>query len=150
MATRLELSRSKKEIYDLYTSHAPYGGNVVGIEAASWRYFATSADNLSWAEAATLAILPNSPALVHPGKNRKILLQKRNRLLIRMHELGWIDSTTLLASLAERIPEKPLPMPRLAVHLLDRACREYPGSITTTTIDGTLQAACFTVGGNTS
>ena len=95
MATRLELTKSKTEILALYVSHAPYGGNVVGLEAASWRYFGTSSDHLSWAEAATLAILPNSPALVHPGRNREILLQKRNRLLHKIFRLGWIDETTL-------------------------------------------------------
>ena len=140
MATRLELGRSKEEILALYTSHAPYGGNVVGIEAAAWRYFAASSKNLSWAEATTLAVLPNSPALVHPGKNREILLQKRNRLLIRLNKLGWIDNTTLQASMAERIPEKPMYMPRLAPHLLDRFCRKYPGEIITTTLDASLQA----------
>lgn len=140
MATGLELSRSKEEILALYTSHAPYGGNVVGIEAAAWRYFARSSKDLSWAEAATLAILPNSPALVHPGKNRKILLQKRNNLLIRMEELGLIDSTTMIASLAESIPDKPLPMPGRAPHLLDRYCRRNPGEIITTTVDGSFQS----------
>ena len=92
MATRLELGRSKDQILSLYLSHAPYGGNVLGIEAASWRYFATSSQRLSWAEAATLAILPNAPSIVHPGKNRQLLLTKRNRLLRKIHELGWIDS----------------------------------------------------------
>jgi penicillin-binding protein 1C len=140
MATRLELGRSKEEILALYTSHAPYGGNVVGIEAASWRYFAASSKNLSWAEAATLAVLPNAPALVHPGKNRDILMQKRNRLLIRMNKLGWINNTTLYTSMTEDIPEKPKSMPRLAPHLLDRFCREYPGKIINTTVDASLQA----------
>jgi len=140
LATRLELGRSKTEILALYISHAPYGGNVVGIEAASWRYFASGSNNLSWAEAATLAVLPNSPALVHPGKNRDILLHKRNRLLNRLFELGWIDSLTMQLSIAERIPDKPMPMPRLAPHLLDRCCLEYPGKIITTTLNAALQA----------
>jgi penicillin-binding protein 1C len=139
LATRLELKYSKDEILSLYVSHAPYGGNVVGIETASWRYFGTGSDNLSWAEAATLAVLPNSPALVHPGKNRGILLLKRNQLLERMAELGWMDSTTLRLSLLETMPDKPLPMPRSAPHLLDRFCRGYAGRISTTTLDATLQ-----------
>lgn len=139
MATRLELKYSKSEILALYLSHAPYGGNVVGCEAASWRYFDTSSDNLSWAEASTLAVLPNSPALVHPGKNRSVLLQKRNRLLHRLARLGWIDSTTLQVSLAEEIPDNPIPIPKAASHLLDRFCRDYPGTISYTTVDASLQ-----------
>ena len=139
LATRLEWKHSKKEILAMYLAHAPYGGNVVGIEAASWRYFNTGSDRLSWAEAATLAVLPNAPALVHPGKNRAILLRKRNNLLERLARYGWIDSTTLKVSVAESIPDQPLPMPKSAPHLLDRFCRDYPGKISVTTIDGTLQ-----------
>lgn len=69
-ATRLELRYSKKKILALYASHAPFGGNVVGLEAAAWRYFGRPADELSWAESATLAILPNSPASMHPAATR--------------------------------------------------------------------------------
>src|SRR5690606_1534240 len=54
LATRLELSYSKEDILSLYASHAPFGGNVVGIEAASWRYFGRELDDLSWAESAML------------------------------------------------------------------------------------------------
>ena len=50
MATRLELGSSKKEILALYASHAPFGGNVVGLEAASWRYFGKTPRLLSWAD----------------------------------------------------------------------------------------------------
>ncbi len=133
------LGRSKDQILSLYLSHAPYGGNVIGIEAASWRYFATSSQRLSWAEAATLAILPNAPSMVHPGKNRQLLLKKRNRLLRRIHELGWIDSTTLIISLAENIPDQPVPMPVLAPHLLNRVYLAQPGTRKTTTIERNLQ-----------
>jgi penicillin-binding protein 1C len=139
LSTRLELKLSKDEILSLYVSNAPYGGNIVGVEAAAWRYFGTSSDRLSWAEAATLAVLPNSPALVHPGKNRIILLKKRNHLLKRLAELSWIDSTTLQLSLAERLPEKPVLMPKAAPQLLERFCREFPGKVSTTTINGNLQ-----------
>ena len=70
LATRLEFRCSKDEILALYASHAPFGGNVVGLEAAAWRYFGRPADELSWAESATLAVLPNAPASIHPGKAR--------------------------------------------------------------------------------
>ncbi len=124
LATRLEISYSKKEILALYASNAPFGGNVVGLDAASWRYFAKSSLNLSWSEAATLAVLPNSPALIHPGRNRDLLMAKRNRLLRRLHEQQIIDETTLELALEETLPEKPHPLPRLAPHLLERAFAE--------------------------
>jgi penicillin-binding protein 1C len=139
MATRLELTKSKSEILALYFSHAPYGGNVVGLEAASWRYFGIPSSQLSWAEAATLSILPNSPALVHPGRNRKILLAKRNSLLNKLYKLGWIDKTTLVTSLAENIPEKPNAMPVIAPHLLNRVYKNSPQKIVATTVDKTIQ-----------
>lgn len=65
----------------MYVSHAPFGGNVVGLDAAAWRYFGHSAEDLSWAESAMLAVLPNAPAMIHLSKGRKTLLSKRNRLL---------------------------------------------------------------------
>ncbi|HEU5147463.1 MAG TPA: transglycosylase domain-containing protein, partial [Chryseosolibacter sp.] len=77
LATRLEWSYSKEEILALYSAHAPFGGNVVGLDAACWRYFGRSPQNLSWAEAALLAVLPNAPSLIHPGKNRTLLKRKR-------------------------------------------------------------------------
>ena len=85
-------SFSKKSILKLYASHAPYGGNIVGLEAASWRYFGLPANKLSWAESATLAVLPNAPALIYPGKNQKILVAKRNKLLQKLNEKGILDN----------------------------------------------------------
>lgn len=124
LATRLELRYSKKEILGLYAAHAPFGGNVVGIEAACWRYFGRGASSLSWAEAALLAVLPNNPALIHPGRNREALLNKRNRLLRKLQEKGYLDALSLELALAEPIPEQPLPLPSLAPQLLDRAIKE--------------------------
>lgn len=120
LATRLELGYSKKEILKLYSAHAPFGGNVVGLEAASWRYFGKPPNLLSWAEATTLAVLPNSPALIHPGRNRSSLLEKRNRLLNRLLESQQIDSLSWELAKLEPLPEAPLPLPQLAPHLLDQ------------------------------
>ncbi len=138
LATRLELKNSKDDILALYTANAPYGGNVIGTEAASWRYYGTDSKNLSWAEAATLAVLPNSPSLINPGKNRDRLLNKRNLLLKRLNTLGWIDNTTYQLSLTEPIPEKPVSMPQRASQLLDRLGSLEEGNYNTT-IDGKLQ-----------
>ena len=84
LASRLELRESKKEILTYWSSNAPFGGNVVGLDAASWRFFNRKASDLSWAEAATLAVLPNAPNLIYPGKNQQKLLAKRNRLLKKL------------------------------------------------------------------
>lgn len=120
LATRLQFRYSKKEILSLYASHAPFGGNVVGLEAACWRYFGREPKELSWAEAALLAVLPNSPALIHPGKNRDKLARKRNTLLLKLKETKLIDSLTYALAITEPIPGEPLPLPRLARHALLR------------------------------
>ena len=124
LATRLELRYSKEEVLALYASHSPFGGNVVGLEAACWRYFGRDPKELSWAEAAMLAVLPNSPSLIHPGKNRQKLLVKRNRLLERLRSEHIIDQFTYELALQEPIPEKPHTLPRFARHLLTQAVQE--------------------------
>ena len=124
LATRLEWRYSKDEILSLYSAHAPFGGNVVGIEAACWRYFGRDAAELSWSEAALLAVLPNNPSLIHPGRNRDLLKVKRDRLLKRMLEAGIFDQLTFELSISETLPENPLPLPRSAFHLLTRSMKE--------------------------
>jgi penicillin-binding protein 1C len=119
LAVRLELGYSKQEILSLYASHAPFGGNVVGLEAASWRYFGRAADRLSWAESCMLAVLPNSPALIHPGRNRDALKLKRDGLLRQLHRSGNLDALELELALAEPLPGKPVALPRSAPHLLE-------------------------------
>ncbi len=126
MATRLELTHSKREILSLYAAYAPFGGNVVGLEAACWRYFGKAPEALSWAEAATLAVLPNSPALIHPGRNRERLLQKRNHLLERLRQQGKIADDACALAQEEPLPAAPLPLPDLAPHLLDRLAKRLP------------------------
>lgn len=121
LATRLEWRYSKEEILSLYASHAPFGGNVVGIEAACWRYFGRQPDELSWAEAATLAVLPNNPSMINLGTNRKALQKKRDRLLTRLRDAGRIDSIGYDLAISEPVPDEPVALPRLAPHLMDRA-----------------------------
>ncbi len=139
LALRLEIRYSKESILALYGSNAPYGGNVVGLDAASWRYFGYPADNLSWAESATLAVLPNAPALIHPGRNRKALKEKRNRLLKHLLEIKVIDSLSYELACEEPLPDEPLRLPNLAPHLTDRMMIEKKGQSINTHIDGSLQ-----------
>ena len=139
LAVRMEVSFTKNEILSLYSSNAPFGGNVVGLEAASWRYFGRDPSTLSWAEAAMLAVLPNSPSLVHPAKNRNALLKKRNYLLEKLYTKKAIDSLSYTLSLLEPLPDKPYPLPQLAPHLLDRFYKLNKGERIRTSIDKDLQ-----------
>lgn len=143
-AMRLELTWPKAAILALYTSNAPFGSNVVGLDAASWRYFGRSPDKLSWGEMAALAVLPNSPSLVHPGKNRLILIKKRNLLLDRLCREHTIDALTATLAKLEPVPDRPMPLPQLAPHLLDRfkkdhAADQQNGTRVKTSINATLQ-----------
>lgn len=142
MALKLELSLTKEEILALHASHAPYGGNVVGLEAASWRYFSKSPAALGIAEAALLAVLPNAPSLMHPGKNRTALQAKRDRLLKRLMDNKKITQENYELALLEPIPAKPTPLPRLTPHLLEYAySNENNTSKLVTTIDRKIQTA---------
>jgi len=139
LAVALETDYSKKEILNLYASHAPFGGNVVGLNAASWRYFGRNPFELTWAEAALLAVLPNAPSLIHPGKNRPALLRKRNRLLKKLLDAGIIDSSEYRLSLKEQIPGKPHQLPNNAPHLLQWYKKRKVNKVIKTTLDGYLQ-----------
>lgn len=140
LSTRLELTYTKHEILALYASHAPFGSNVVGLEAAAWRYFGRPANKLTWAETATLAVLPNSPSLIYPGKNSPKLLAKRNRLLDRLKANGDIDAQTCELAKKEPLPGKPFPLPDKAQHLLLRAIKEgHKGEYIKSTVKGTIQ-----------
>lgn len=120
-ALRLEIRLSKKEILSLYTSHAPFGGNVVGLEAASWRYYGRPPHKLSWGESTALAVLPNAPALIYPGRNQQLLRDKRNRLLDKLWLNNEIDSLTCLLAKDEPLPQKPKALPQHTPHLLTRS-----------------------------
>ncbi|PQJ23432.1 penicillin-binding protein 1C [Tenacibaculum sp. SG-28] len=127
LATRLELAFSKEEILKLYASHAPFGGNVVGLEMAAWRYFGLAPSQLSWAESATLAVLPNAPSLIYPGKNKDKLLSKRDGLLRKLWKQGIIDTTSYALALEEELPQKPYPLPTIANHFVQEVAQQYRG-----------------------
>lgn len=138
-AIDIELTHSKREILRKYASNAPFGGNTVGIDAAAWRYFGRDAHNLSWAENATLAVLPNSPSLIHLSRNREALRQKRDGLLRRLYDNGTLTEQEYTLALSEPLPQAPLPIPNQAPHLLAQITRLHPGQRTQCCIDLRLQ-----------
>jgi penicillin-binding protein 1C len=138
-ALKLELFRSKKEILQMYAANAPFGGNTVGLEAAAWRYTGKSSSGLTWSEAAVLAILPNSPSLIFPGKNQDRLKIRRDDLLRRLYEKMYIDSLTLILALDEPVPKEPGILPSKAPHLTDYFFMNNRGRMVRTTVDAALQ-----------
>lgn len=138
LAVGLELRFSKAEILRMHAAHAPFGGNVVGLEAASWRFFGHSPHALSWAEAATLAVLPNAPSLMHPGRHREALRAKRDRLLDRLLADGRLTELEWSLAREEPLPSKPMALPDRAPHLLATLGSSHAGTIRCT-VDGALQ-----------
>ncbi len=138
-ATRLEFRLSKDDILKLYASHAPFGGNVVGLEMASWRYFGLQPHQLSWAETATLAVLPNAPSLIYPGKNQQKLKEKRNRLLKKLHEEKFIDKITYELALEEELPQKPYALPSIASHFVQEVAKKHQGEYIQSSLDIHIQ-----------
>jgi penicillin-binding protein 1C len=138
-ALKLEIFRSKKTILNMYAANAPFGGNTVGLEAAAWRYTGKPSFDMTWAEAAALAVLPNSPALVFPGKNQEVLKTRRDELLRKMFEREFFDSLTLVLALDEPLPGDPKPLPVAAPHLTDYFFMTQKGQMIKTTINHEIQ-----------
>ncbi len=116
LSVKYEINYSKKYLLSLYSSHAPFGGNVVGLDAATWRYFGREPDTISWAEAALLAILPNNPAMIYPGKNNQQLLEKRNRLLVRLLKNKTITEMNIRQRFLSRYPKNHIQY--LKIHII--------------------------------
>ena len=140
LALRLDLTYSKSDILNLHSAHAPYGCNIVGINAACWRYFGKSPNKISWGEACLLAVLPNAPSLMHPGKNRDALKKKRNRLLKKLFEKDIISNHDYILACDEHIPQKPKPLPNHAFHVVEQMKRQKSSH---STIDFATQEMLF-------
>jgi len=84
LALQLEFYYSKEQILTYYLNHAPFGGTIEGVQAASYTYFSKSAKELSHAEAALLAVLPQAPSRNRPDRHPERALKLRNKVLHRL------------------------------------------------------------------
>ncbi|HDQ46145.1 MAG TPA: penicillin-binding protein 1C [bacterium] len=139
-ALRLSVHFNKSEILRMYTSNVPMGGNVVGIQAASYRYYGRPVTELTWAESALFVILPNAPSLINLDQGRDLLLIRRNRLLERLRDTGVLDSVSCMIARDEPLPEGGNRLPFLAPHATLRASRLSDQRSLRTTLDRALQA----------
>ncbi len=139
-ALKLEALLSKEQILALYLTNAPFGGNIVGFRAASYRYFGKEPSLLTWAEAATLAVLPNAPGLIDPQRNREDLYLKRNRLLRLLAEWQLLDGETLSRALVEPLPGQLFRFPFQAPHLSENLHATRRQAVVRTTIEASLQS----------
>ena len=138
-AIKIDKFFEKDEILRMYLNNAPYGGNIVGYKTASYMYFQKKSDELTWAEATLLAVLPNSPGLMNVEKNQNKLLKKRDFLLKKLYNKKIINKRQYEISLKEPLPDKRYSFENLAPHLIRRVIEERKEKIIKTTIDSELQ-----------
>ena len=104
LALRLEQVYTKEQILETYLNEAPYGGTIYGAEEASRYFFGVSASKVTLAQAAYLAALPQAPTRYSPYGNRREELERRKNLVLsRMEELGFIDTETHKKALEENV-----------------------------------------------
>ena len=118
-AYQLERRMPKPAILRQYLDRAPFGGNIVGAEAAAWRYFGKSARDLSLAEAALLAGLPQSPSRLRPDRHPAAALRRRSYVLSRMEACGMITPAERAAADAAPVGLSPAAYPFRAPHFCD-------------------------------
>jgi penicillin-binding protein 1C len=125
-ALQLESRLTKSEILETYLSIAPYGGNLEGINAATYAYFGKPAKQLSPAQIALLVVLPKSPNATRPDRFPKNAELKRNELLARMFDAQLISEDTFERAIDEPVPTQRLSFPSLVPHLAWQLKRQHP------------------------
>ena len=138
-ALKIEICHSKEEILKAYLDQAPYGMNIRGVGTASEMFFSKDINKLTWAQYATLSVLPNNPSYVNVSMHRERLREKRDRVLERLFEKKIITRTDLILSKAENIPRFNKRLPFLAPHLCSRLRLNLDEDVIDTTIDFNLQ-----------
>jgi penicillin-binding protein 1A len=106
LAIQLEKNYSKDEILQLYINQIYFGNGAYGVQEAARTYFNKNANDLNLAECATLAAIPKSPNYYNPFKNAKASLARRNLVLLRMRELGYITKEKEGEALEVVLPTK--------------------------------------------
>ena len=152
LAFRIEKYYEKDEILNLYLNQIPYGGNAYGVEAASQTYFNKSISELTLAEAALLAALPQAPTYYSPwGSHQEDLFARQRSILKRMEELGYIDEEERLRAEETELEIAPqlitsIKAPHFVIYVQDYLVKKYGeeflekgGLRVTTTLDWELQ-----------
>lgn len=151
LAMKLEQIYSKDQILETYLNNIPYGGTLYGVEAASEAYFGVPAKDITLGEAAYLAAMIQAPSYYSPtGTHRTELDARKNVVLARMHELGFIDDATYTAAEAEQVTFSPastnaIVAPHFVFYILNQLEQQYgtqaltSGLKVTTTLDADLE-----------
>ncbi len=146
LALALERRLSKQQILALYFTHAPYGGNLEGIRAASYAWFGKAPKRLTPSQAALLIALPQSPERRRPDRAAAVAGAARDRVLARLAKAGLLNATEVDVAGQAPLPRRMQGFPRLAPHLSDRLLAARPGvSRLTVTLDVQVQAKMETL-----
>jgi penicillin-binding protein 1C len=141
-ALQLEAHLSKREILTLYLDHAPFGGTIEGVEAASWAYLGKPSRQLSHAEAALLAVLPQTPSRLRPDRHSEVARVARDKLMRRMVDLHEWTAAEFADARIEQVVTRRLQQPMSAALLAERLKEQSPNAQRiVTTIDSGLQRA---------
>ncbi len=141
VALAMERQLSKDQILQLYLIHAPYGGNLEGVRAATLAWFGKEPGRLTPAQSALLVALPQSPEARRPDRHRAAAEAARDRVLARMSDQGTLSRDTAIAAQTEPVPHARRAFPALAPHLADSALSQTPEALRhDLTIDAALQA----------
>ena len=139
-ALQLEAHLSKQDILTIYLDHAPFGGTVEGVEAASWAYLGKPSRRLSHAEAALLSVLPQSPSRLRLDRAPDAARKARDKVLMRLARQGIWSEQIVREALIEPVASRRLQAPLLAPLLAERMRRANPGrSHIRSTLDAVLQ-----------
>ena len=145
-AFELEEHYSKDQILGFYLALAPYGGNLEGLRAASLAYFGKEPKRLSYAEAALLVALPQSPETRRPDRSPAAALRARDRVLDRAVERGAIPRAEAEAAKHDPVPRARKRFPLLAPHASEMGLRATPGRrVLQFSFDGRLQDSLETL-----
>lgn len=131
LALKLERIMPKDDILNLYLNGSPYGGNFYGIETASENFLGKSAKDLDIAESAYMAALPQAPSYFSPyGNHRDALDARKNLVLSKMKENGYITQEEYQAARAEKITFKPsqsnsIKAPHFVMYIKDYLVEKY-------------------------
>ncbi len=152
LALKLEKIMTKDEILNLYLNEIPYGGSLYGVEEASSAYFGKEAKDVSLAEAAYLASIPQAPSFYSPyGKNKDKLEDRKNLVLKEMKNDGYINEDQYQQALSEKViflpkEDKGIKAPHFVMYIKDYLEKKYGEDVltngglkVTTTIDYDIQ-----------
>jgi len=138
-AHQIEARLSKQEILELYLTLAPYGGNLEGIRAASWRYFGREPGRLSDDQIALLIALPQSPEVRRPDLRPKGATSGRNSIVAKLERLGYLNANRAEEARTATLPVGRHAFPARAWHATSRAGRKAEADVRST-LDAGLQA----------